>query len=120
MKFVSQFAGQFADIAAGATIKHYGAKIHTLHCVANINPRYYCNMQCWDDARQEWWTPLDVNNHSTPVVPTFSDAAWRSVPAPALLSQPSFNGQLKVDDSGKVYVGVVVGATRTWKQINNT
>ena len=120
MKFVSQFAGQFADIAAGATIKHYGAKIHILHCVANINPRYFCNGQCWDDARQEWWTPLNVKNHSTPVVPIFSDAAWRSVPAPALLSQPSFNGQLKVDDSGKVYVGVVVGATRTWKQINNT
>ena len=93
---------------------------HTLHCVANINPRYYCNGQCRDDARQEWWTPLDVNNHSTPVVPTFSDAAWRSVPAPALLSQPSFNGQLKIDDSGKVYVGVCTGATRTWKQINNT
>ena len=120
MKFVSQFAGQFADIAAGATIKHYGAKIHILHCVANINPRYFCNGQCRDDARQEWWTPLDINNHSTPVVPIFSDAAWRSVPAPALLSQPSFNGQLKVDDSGKVYVGVCTGAARTWKQINNT
>lgn len=120
MKFVSQFPVDFADIAAGATIKHYGAKIHTLHCVANINPRYYCNGQCWDDARQEWWTPLDIKNHSTPVVPTFTDAAWRSVPAPALLSQPSFNGQLKVDDSGKVYVGVCVGASRTWKQINNT
>lgn len=120
MKYMSKWPCDFADIAAGATIKHYGAKIHILHCVANINPRYYCNMQCWDDARGEWWTPLDIKNHSTPVVPTFSDAAWRSVPAPALLSQPSFNGQLKVDDSGKVYVGVVVGATRTWKQINNT
>lgn len=120
MKFVGQYAGQFADIAAGATIKHYGAKIHILHCVANINPRYWCNGQCWDDARGEWWTPLNVNNHETPVVPTFSDAAWRSVPAPALLSQPSFNGQLKIDDSGKVYVGVCVGANRTWKQINNT
>ncbi len=119
MKYVSSFPWDFADIAAGATIKHYGAKIHILHCVANINPRYYCNGQCWDDARQEWWTPLDINNHETPVVPTFTDAAWRSVPAPALLSQPSFNGQLKVDDSGKVYVGVCVGATRTWKQINN-
>lgn len=120
MKFVSVWSGEFADIAAGATIKHYGAKIHILHCVANINPRYYCNGQCWDDARQEWWTPLDIKNHSTPVVPTFTDAAWRAVPAPALLSQPSYNGQLKIDDSGKVYVGVVVGATRTWKQINNT
>lgn len=120
MKFVSNWPCDFADIAAGTTIKHYGAKIHILHCVANINPRYYCNMQCWDDARGEWWTPLDVKNHETPVVPTFSDAAWRSVPAPALLSQPSFNGQLKIDDSGKVYVGVCVGATRTWKQINNT
>ena len=119
MKYVSNWPCDFADIAAGATIKHYGAKIHILHCVANINPRYYCNGQCRDDARQEWWTPLDVNNHSTPVVPTFTDAAWRSVPAPALLSQPSFNGQLKVDDSGKVYVGVCAGATRTWKQINN-
>lgn len=120
MSYISFNANAFCDIAPGATIKMHSMHQHTLHCVANINPRYYCNMQCWDDARQEWWTPLDVKNHSTPVVPTFSDAAWRSVPAPALLSQPSFNGQLKIDDSGKVYVGVCVGATRTWKQINNT
>lgn len=120
MSYISFSANAFCDIAPGAKIKMHSMHQHTLHCVANINPRYYCNGQCWDDARQEWWTPLDVNNHSTPVVPTFSDAAWRSVPAPALLSQPSFNGQLKIDDSGKVYVGVVMGATRTWKQINNT
>lgn len=120
MSYISFNANAFCDIAPGAKIKMHSMHQHTLHCVANINPRYYCNMQCWDDARQEWWTPLDVKNHETPVVPTFSDAAWRSVPAPALLSQPSFNGQLKIDDSGKVYVGVVVGATRTWKQINNT
>jgi hypothetical protein len=120
MSYISFNFNAFCDIAPGATIKMHSMHQHTLHCIANINPRYYCNMQCWDDARQEWWTPLDVKNHTTPVVPTFSDAAWRSVPAPALLSQPSFNGQLKIDDSGKVYVGVVVGATRTWKQINNT
>lgn len=120
MSYISFNANAFCDIAPGAKIKMHSMHQHTLHCVANINPRYYCNMQCWDDARQEWWMPLDVNNHSTPVVPTFSDAAWRSVPAPALLSQPSFNGQLKIDDSGKVYVGVCTGATRTWKQINNT
>lgn len=120
MSYISFNANAFCDIAPGAKIKMHSMHQHTLHCVANINPRYYCNMQCWDDARGEWWTPLNVKNHSTPVVPTFSDAAWRSVPAPALLSQPSFNGQLKVDDSGKVYVGVVAGATRTWKQINNT
>lgn len=120
MSYISFNFNAFCDIAPGAKIKMHSMHQHTLHCVANINPRYYCNMQCWDDARQEWWTPLDINNHSTPVVPTFSDAAWRSVPAPSLLSQPSFNGQLKIDDSGKVYVGVVVGATRTWKQINNT
>lgn len=120
MSYISFNANAFCDISPGAKIKMHSMHQHTLHCVANINPRYYCNMQCWDDARQEWWTPLDVKNHETPVVPTFSDAAWRSVPAPALLSQPSFNGQLKIDDSGKVYVGVVVGATRTWKQINNT
>lgn len=120
MSYISFSANAFCDISPGAKIKMHSMHQHTLHCVANINPRYYCNMQCWDDARGEWWTPLNVNNHETPVVPTFSDAAWRSVPAPALLSQPSFNGQLKIDDSGKVYVGVVVGATRTWKQINNT
>lgn len=120
MSYISFNANAFCDIAPGAKIKMHSMHQHTLHCVANINPRYYCNMQCWDDARGEWWTPLDVNNHETPVVPTFSDAAWRSVPAPALLSQPSFNGQLKIDDSGKVYVGVCVGANRTWKQINNT
>lgn len=120
MSYISFNSNAFCDIAPGATIKMHSMHQHTLHCVANINPRYYCNMQCWDDARQEWWTPLDINNHATPVVPTFSDAAWRSVPAPALLSQPSFNGQLKIDDSGKVYVGVCTGATRTWKQINNT
>ena len=120
MSYISFNANAFCDIAPGAKIKMHSMHQHTLHCVANINPRYYCNMQCWDDARGEWWTPLDVGNHETPVVPTFTDAAWRSVPAPALLSQPSFNGQLKIDDSGKVYVGVVVGATRTWKQINNT
>lgn len=120
MSYISFNFNAFCDIAPGAKIKMHSMHQHTLHCVANINPRYYCNMQCWDDARGEWWTPLNVKNHETPVVPTFSDAAWRSVPAPALLSQPSFNGQLKVDDSGKVYVGVVVGATRTWKQINNT
>jgi hypothetical protein len=95
MSYISFSANAFCDIAPGAKIKMHSMHQHTLHCVANINPRYYCNMQCWDDARQEWWTPLDVNNHETPVVPTFSDAAWRSVPAPALLSQPSFNGQLK-------------------------
>lgn len=120
MSYISFTANAFCDIAPGAKIKMHSMHQHTLHCVCNINPRYFCNGQCWDDARQEWWTPLDVNNHSTPVVPTFSDAAWRAVPAPALLSQPSFNGQLKVDDSGKVYVGVCTGATRTWKQINNT
>lgn len=120
MSYISFNANAFCDIAPGAKIKMHSMHQHTLHCVCNINPRYFCNGQCWDDARQEWWTPLDVNNHSTPVVPTFSDAAWRAVPAPALLSQPSFNGQLKVDDSGKVYVGVCTGATRTWKQINNT
>lgn len=120
MSYISFNANAFCDIAPGAKIKMHSMHQHTLHCVANINPRYYCNGQCWDDARQEWWTPLDIKNHSTPVVPTFTDAAWRSVPAPALLSQPSYNGQLKIDDSGKVYVGVVVGATRTWKQINNT
>ena len=120
MSYISFNFNAFCDIAPGAKIKMHSMHQHTLHCVANINPRYYCNMQCWDDARQEWWTPLDVGNHSTPVVPTFSDAAWRAVPAPALLSQPSFNGQLKIDDSGKVYVGVCTGATRTWKQINNT
>lgn len=120
MSYISFNANAFCDIAPGAKIKMHSMHQHTLHCVANINPRYWCNGQCWDDARGEWWTPLDVKNHETPVVPTFTDAAWRSVPAPALLSQPSFNGQLKVDDSGKVYVGVVVGATRTWKQINNT
>lgn len=120
MSYISFNANGFCDIAPGAKIKMHSMHQHTLHCVANINPKYFCNGQCWDDARGEWWTPLDVNNHSTPVVPTFTDAAWRSVPAPALLSQPSYNGQLKVDDSGKVYVGVVMGATRTWKQINNT
>lgn len=120
MSYISFSANAFCDIAPGAKIKMHSMHQHTLHCVCNINPRYYCNGQCWDNARQEWWTPLDVRNHSTPVVPTFSDVAWRSVPAPALLSQPSFNGQLKVDDSGKVYVGVCVGASRTWKQINNT
>lgn len=120
MSYISFFANAFCDIAPGAKIKMHSMHQHTLHCVCNINPRYFCNGQCWDDARGEWWTPLDINNHSTPVVPTFTDAAWRSVPAPALLSQPSFNGQLKVDDSGKVYVGVCTGATRTWKQINNT
>lgn len=120
MSYISFSANAFCDIAPGAKIKMHSMHQHTLHCVANINPRYYCNGQCWDDARGEWWTPLDVGNHATPVVPTFTDAAWRSVPAPALLSQPSFNGQLKVDDSGKVYVGVCTGATRTWKQINNT
>lgn len=120
MSYISFNANAFCDIAPGAKIKMHSMHQHTLHCVCNINPRYYCNMQCWDDARQEWWTPLDVNKHETPVVPTFSDAAWRSVPAPALLSQPSFNGQLKIDDSGKVYVGVCTGATRSWKQINNT
>lgn len=119
MSYISFNANAFCDVAPGATIKMHSMHQHTLHCVCNINPRYYCNGQCRDDARQEWWTPLDINNHSTPVVPTFSDAAWRSVPAPALLSQPSYNGQLKVDDSGKVYVGVCTGATRTWKQINN-
>ena len=119
MSYISFNDNAFCDIAPGAKIKMHSMHQHTLHCVANINPRYYCNGQCRDDARQEWWTPLDINNHETPVVPTFTDAAWRSVPAPALLSQPSFNGQLKVDDSGKVYVGVCVGATRTWKQINN-
>lgn len=120
MSYISFRANAFCDIAPGAKIKMHSLHQHTLHCVANINPRYFCNGQCWDDARGGWWTPLDVKNHTTPVVPTFSDAAWRAVPAPALLSQPSFNGQLKVDDSGKVYVGVCVGATRTWKQINNT
>lgn len=120
MSYISFNFYAFCDIAPGAMIKMHSMHQHTLHCVANINPRYYCNGQCWDDARQEWWTPLDIKNHSTPVVPTFTDAAWRAVPAPSLLSQPSFNGQIKVDDSGKVYVGVVVGATRTWKQINNT
>lgn len=120
MSYISSSANAFCDIAPGAKIKMHSMHQHTLHCVCNINPRYFCNGQCWDDARGEWWTPLDVDNHATPVVPTFTDAAWRSVPALALLSQPSFNGQLKVDDSGKVYVGVVVGATRTWKQINNT
>lgn len=120
MSYISFNFNAFCDIAPGAKIKMHSMHQHTLHCVANINPRYYCNGQCWDDARKEWWTPLDIKNHSTPVVPTFTDAAWRAVPAPALLSQPSYNGQLKVDDSGKVYVGVVVGATRTWKQINNT
>lgn len=120
MSYISFTVNAFCDIAPGATIKMHSMHQHTLHCVANINPRYFCNGQCWDDARQEWWTPLNVGNHSTPVVPTFSDAAWRSVPAPALLSQPSYNGQLKIDDSGKVYVGVCVGANRTWKQINNT
>ena len=120
MSYISFNANAFCDIAPGAKIKMHSMHQHTLHCVCNINPRYFCNGQCWDDARQEWWTPLDVNNHDTPVVPTFSDAAWRSVPAPSLLSQPSFNGQIKVDDNGKVYVGTVVGATRTWKQINNT
>ena len=119
MSYISFNANAFCDVAPGATIKMHSMHQHTLHCVANINPKYYCNMQCWDDARGEWWTPLDIKNHSTPVVLTFSDAAWRSVPAPALLSQPSYNGQLKVDDSGKVYVGVCTGATRTWKQINN-
>lgn len=119
MSYISFSANAFCDIAPGAKIKMHSMHQHTLHCVANINPRYYCNMQCWDDTRGEWWTPMNVNNHSTPVVPTFSDAAWRSVPAPSLLSQPSFNGQLKIDDSGKVYVGVCTGATRTWKQINN-
>lgn len=120
MSYISFNANAFCDIAPGAKIKMHSMHQHTLHCVANINPRYYCNGQCRDDARQEWWTPLDVKNHSTPVVPTFTDVAWRAVPAPSQLSQPSFNGQLKVDDSGKVYVGVVAGATRTWKQINNT
>ena len=120
MSYISFSFNAFCDIAPGAKIKMHSMHQHTLHCVANINPRYFCNGQCWDDARQEWWTPLDINNHSTPVVPTFSDAAWRAVPAPALLSQPSYNGQLKIDDSGKVYVGVCVGANRTWKQINNT
>ena len=120
MSYISFNANAFCDIAPGAKIKMHSMHQHTLHCVCNINPRYFCNGQCWDDARQEWWTPLDVNNHSTPVVPTFTDAAWRAVPAPALLSQPSYNGQLKIDDSGKVYVGVCVGASRTWKQINNT
>lgn len=120
MSYISFSANAFCDIAPGAKIKMHSMHQHTLHCVANINPRYYCNMQCRDDARQEWWTPLDVKNHSTPVVPTFSDAAWRAVPAPALLSQPSYTGQLKIDDSGKVYVGVCTGATGTWKQINNT
>jgi len=120
MSYISFNFNAFCDIAPGTKIKMHSMHQHTLHCVANINPKYYCNMQCWDDARGEWWTPLNVNNHSTPVVPTFSDAAWRSVPAPALLSQPSYNGQLKIDDSGKVYVGVCVGANRTWKQINNT
>ena len=120
MKFYSSWRFDFIDIAAGATVKLHSSRVEMLHCVCNINPRYFCNGQCWDDARNEWWTPLNVKNHSTPVVPIFSDAAWRSVPAPALLSQPSFNGQLKVDDSGKVYVGVCTGATRTWKQINNT
>lgn len=119
MSYISFNANAFCDIAPGAKIKMHSMHQHTLHCVANINPRYFCNGQCWDDARGEWWTPMNVNNHSTPVVPTFSDAAWRSVPAPSLLSQPSFNGQIKVDDNGKVYVGTVVGATRTWKQINN-
>lgn len=120
MSYISSNANEFCDIAPGAKIKMHSMHQHTLHCVANINPRYYCNGQCRDDARQEWWTPLDVKNHSTPVVPTFTDAAWRAVPAPSQLSQPSFNGQIKVDDSGKVYVGVCVGASRTWKQINNT
>lgn len=120
MSYISFNANAFCDIAPGAKIKMHSMHQHTLHCVCNINPRYWCNGQCWDDARQEWWTPLNVNNHSTPVVPTFTDAAWRAVPAPSLLSQPSFNGQIKVDDSGKVYVGVCTGATRTWKQINNT
>ena len=120
MSYISFSANAFCDIAPGAKIKMHSMHQHTLHCVANINPRYYCNGQCWDDARGEWWTPLDVGNHATPVVPTFTDAAWRAVPAPALLSQPSYNGQLKIDDSGKVYVGVCTGATRTWKQINNT
>lgn len=120
MSYISFNANAFCDIAPGAKIKMHSMHQHTLHCVANINPRYWCNGQCWDDARQEWWTPMNVNNHETPVVPIFSDAAWRSVPAPSLLSQPSFNGQIKVDDSGKVYVGVCTGATRTWKQINNT
>lgn len=120
MSYISFNGNAFCDIAPGAKIKMHSMHQHTLHCVCNINPRYFCNGQCWDDARGEWWTPLDVGNHATPVVPTFTDAAWRSVPAPALLSQPSFNGQLKVDDSGKVYVGVCTGATRTWKQINNT
>ena len=120
MSYISFSANAFCDIAPGAKIKMHSMHQHTLHCVCNINPRYFCNGQCWDDARQEWWTPLDVGNHSTPVVPAFTDAAWRSVPAPTLLSQPSYNGQLKIDDSGKVYVGVCAGATRTWKQINNT
>lgn len=120
MSYISFNFNAFCDIAPGAKIKMHSMHQHTLHCVCNINPRYFCNGQCWDDARGEWWTPLDVNNHSTPVVPTFTDAAWRAVPAPALLSQPSFSGQLKIDDSGKVYVGVCTGATRTWKQINNT
>lgn len=120
MRLFAGFPWNFGQIAVGATVKIYSVKREAFYCVCNINPRYYCNGQCWDDARQEWWTPLNVNNHETPVVPTFTDAAWRSVPAPALLSQPSFNGQIKVDDSGKVYVGVCTGATRTWKQINNT
>ena len=84
MSYISFNANAFCDIAPGAKIKMHSMHQHTLHCVANINPRYYCNGQCWDDARGEWWTPLNINNHSTPVVPTFSDAAWRSVPAPAL------------------------------------
>lgn len=119
MRLFASLPWNFGQIAVGATVKIYSVKREALHCVANINPRYWCNGQCWDDARQEWWTPMNVNNHSTPVVPTFSDAAWRAVPAPSLLSQPSFNGQIKVDDNGKVYVGTVVGANRTWKQINN-
>lgn len=120
MSYISFSANAFCDIAPGAKIKMHSMHQHTLHCVANINPRYYCNGQCYDDARKEWWTPRDTYNRDKAVVPTFTDAAWRAVPAPSLLSQPSFNGQIKVDDSGKVYVGVVVGATRTWKQINNT
>lgn len=102
-------------------------------CVMNFTPQIIHNNSVYDSVAKVWY-PLDAvpwimqKKYNTWKFASHNDAfkEWRltyavyNSPAPTGKNTPSFNGELKVSEDGKAYIGHVKGTTRVWKQINNS
>lgn len=90
-------------------------------------PRLVVSLDChtvfknkvYDAVWDKWYESKLTDGSPTNVGAwTFGNEQYGAL-SPNTLSKPGRRGDMKIDNNGDVYIGVVNGATQVWKKVNN-